>query len=128
MSDEMLSRLVHANPRQAEIEALFAVAPHLKKTKREIMLKARAARDHGLIPDEVPGLINTVRRRFTDLWKEGLLKPTDRVRKNARGNHETVWVEGKDENAIKTQESKDQKIKRLEARVVELEGLLKEPA
>lgn len=115
---------VHAEPRRTEVEALAAVAPHLKRMKRDIMLAAHHYGEHGIIPDEIPGLINTVRRRFTDLWIEGLLKPTCRVRPNRRGKNETVWVAGKDEHRLTPAETKDQKIKRLEARVAELERTL----
>lgn len=108
--------LVHAYPRRAEAEALAAVTPSLKRMKAAILLAVGAAGEHGLIPDEFPGLINTVRRRFTDLWILGLIKPTDRMRPNKRGRNETVWVLGKDEHRLLRQREKPrEKIKRLEA-------------
>jgi hypothetical protein len=117
---------VHAVPRQAELEALKAIDPHIRSMKVRILLQVGAAGDHGLTPDEYQRMtltiINTVRRRFTDLWKDGFIRPTDRVRPNARGNNETVWVLGRDENAVKAHETKDEKIARLEARIRELEG------
>lgn len=90
---------IHANPRPAEAEALAAIAPHITGIKRRILEQAGAAGDLGVIPDEVDGLINTIRRRFTDLWKGGHLRPTKRTRKNRSGNSETVWILGRDENA-----------------------------
>jgi hypothetical protein len=116
-----LTGLTHAVPRRSESEALAVVAPHLTAMKREIMIVVTAAGDYGLTPDEhslaTGAIINTVRRRMTDLWKEGQIRPTDRMRKNARGNNETVWVVGRDEKMATTRETKDQKIKRLEAHV-----------
>jgi len=63
-----------------------------------------AAVESGLTPDEFVlkhgGLINTIRRRFTDLWKEGKIKhhPTLLTRKNLAGNDCITWVLGKDLN------------------------------
>lgn len=108
---------VHADPRPTETAALEKIAPHLKKMKRDIMLAAHAAGDLGITPDEQPGLINTVRRRFTDLWKEGLIKPTGRTRNNANGNPCTVWVIGSDANLSIRQETKDETIKRLRGEI-----------
>ena len=44
------------------------------------------------------GLINTIRRRFTDLWKEGKIRhhPTLLSRKNLAGNDCVSWVIGTD--------------------------------
>ena len=124
MSEE-LTGLTHAQPRQAELEAAEKVAPHLAGMKGGIVAMMPSRGAFGLTPDEYAmetgSLINTVRRRFTDLWKEGIIKPTDRVRCNARGNNETVWVLGRDEKMV-ARETKDQKIKRLEARIAELEA------
>ena len=117
--------LVHSDAKKSEIDALLKVAPHLKKMKREIMILAHKNGERGIIPDEVPGLINTVRRRIVDLWKEGLLKATDRMRKNKRGNNETIWIPGRDEKTFEIKETKNQIIKRLESRVKELENELK---
>lgn len=48
------------------------------------------------------GLINTVRRRFTDLWKEGKIRhhPTGLTRKNAAGNDCIYWVMGTDPDLV----------------------------
>ncbi len=57
----------------------------------------------GFTPDEFVdqdgGLINTVRRRFTDLWKEGKIKhhPYGITRTNDAHNECVVWVLGRDE-------------------------------
>ena len=120
-----LTGLVHSDPKKSEVEALLKVAPHLKKMKRDIMIAAHYNGEHGIIPDEMPGLINTIRRRFTDLWKEGFLKQTDRFRKNKSGNSVMVWIPGRDEKAFEVKETKGQVIIRLESRVRELESELK---
>ena len=58
----------------------------------------------GLTPDEfneeVDGLINTIRRRFTDLWKEGKIRhhPNGLTRINSAKNECVAWVIGEDEN------------------------------
>lgn len=125
--ERMMTRLVglvHADPKKSEIEAVLKIAPHLKNMKREIMILAIKNGDRGIIPDEVPGLINTIRRRITDLWKEGFLKPSGMFRKNKSGNNETVWIPGRDEKAFEIRETKGQIIKRLENRVKELEDEL----
>lgn len=73
--------------------------------KEQILAALEAQGAAGLTPDEyadrTQGLINTVRRRFTDLWKEGKIKPTEQERSNAAGNATTVWSLGFDpEGAI----------------------------
>jgi len=118
----------HAESNAPELFALDKVAPHLKKMKRSIMEAAHdavARGERGIIPDEQPGLINTVRRRFTDLHIEGHLRPTEHTKENASGNPVTVWEPGRDFNMLATRESKEQKIARLEARVAELERMLR---
>lgn len=108
------NNLVHADPRPTETAALEKVAPHLKKMKRHIYDAVAASGADGLTPDELPCfLINTCRRRFTDLWKEGLIRPTALTRKNARGNPCTVWVIGSDPNLSIRQATKDETIKLL---------------
>lgn len=86
----------HEQPRPAELAAAEKVGAHVETLKGQILWRVTNCGDAGLIPDEVPGLINTVRRRFTDLWKEGKIRPTDRTRENRHGNPETVWILGRD--------------------------------
>lgn len=86
----------HADPRQSELFAAKKVKPHVETLKAKILRLMAESGQAGLIPDEVDGLINTIRRRFTELWKDGFIKPTDRMRANTRGNPETVWVLGRD--------------------------------
>ncbi len=118
--------LHHAAPRAAELEAAEKVAPHLKKMKLAIFTAVVMRGQHGLTPDEFQVrsnlIINTIRRRFTDMWVEGIIKPTETTRPNARGNQETVWVVGRDEKRVGTRETNDQIIARLQARVRELEA------
>ncbi len=113
--------LTHASARPAEVAAAHAIAPHLAKLKEQIFSMVASSGDSGLTPDEFQratgALINTVRRRFTDLWKEGRLRPTDRTRPNARGHMETVWVVGRDEGGIASRETASQKIKRLQRHI-----------
>ncbi len=90
---------VHAVPKEAEAAAAAAVAPHIAGIKIVILALMKTAGDAGLIPSEVPGLINTVRRRFVDLQKAGLIKPNGETRANERGMKETVYILGLDEKA-----------------------------
>jgi hypothetical protein len=87
----------HAVPKEAELAASQAVAPHVAGIKLVILALMKTAGDAGLIASEVPGLINTVRRRFVDLQKSGLIKPNGQTRANERGMKETVYVLGRDE-------------------------------
>jgi hypothetical protein len=91
---------VHAVPKEAEAAAAAAVAPHIAGIKVVILALMKTAGDAGLIASEVPGLINTVRRRFVDLQKDGLIKPNGQTRANERGKLETVYVLGKDEKSL----------------------------
>jgi hypothetical protein len=90
----------HSVPKEAELAASQAVAPHVAGIKANILARMAAAGDAGLIASEVPGLINTVRRRFVDLQKSGLIKPNGQTRPNERGMKETVYVLGRDENQL----------------------------
>ena len=78
-----------------------------KASMSVLSLRARILADliiypNGLTPDDWASnnkaLINTVRRRFTDLWKDGLIRhhPESRTKKNAAGNDCVVWVQGRD--------------------------------
>ena len=66
----------------------------------------RAGQLAGLTPDEFAEmhgkLINTVRRRFTDLWKEGKIRhhPKSLTRKNKAGNSCVTWVIGHDPDSF----------------------------
>lgn len=98
---------LHAQPRTSEVAAAAAVAGQIVALKTGILAWAKRAGEHGLTPDEYSAetgaLINTVRRRFTDIWKAGQLRPTELTRKNRRGNPETVWVLGEDPNVRRRQ-------------------------
>lgn len=60
-------------------------------------------------------LLNTVRRRFTDLWKDGLVRWNGRYVENDRGNPSKVWALGCDPDRLKAAP------RATAARVVELE-------
>lgn len=111
----------HAGPRPAEIIAAQQVQPHVETLKKGILQLLAAAEAYGRIPDEVDGLINTVRRRFTELWKEGKIRPTELTRLNRRGNPETVWVLGRDDAGMTAARVKPAaRIQALEAMVLKL--------
>lgn len=101
---ENLTGLTHAQPRASELAAAEKVAPKVASIKGSIWAMISFRGDIGLTPDEYSAytdrIINTVRRRFTDLWKDGIIRPTIMTRPNRRGNQETVWVVGRDENAL----------------------------
>lgn len=102
---EDLKHLAHAAGCRTEFEALEKVAPRLNSMKTSIFHELLEATEKGLTPDEYCDrhglLINTVRRRFTDMWKEGILRhhPDGLTRKNAAGNECVVWVVGYDPHA-----------------------------
>ena len=72
--------------------------------KDQILQDLDFLEDYGMTPDEfceqTKGLINTIRRRFTDLWKEGRIRhhPETKTRLNSAGNDCVVWVLGRDDN------------------------------
>lgn len=101
----------HAVPKEAELASSQAVAPHVAGIKANILARMAAAGDAGLIASEVPGLINTVRRRFVDLQKDGLIKPNGQTRANERGMKETVYVLGRDEKAMAARASTPARIR-----------------
>lgn len=99
-----MTPLVHSPGLPTEHAALYKVLPKLKSMRQRILADLEAAGDLGLTPDQWHeqngGLINTVRRRFTDLWKDGLIRhhPRGISRPNRAGNDCTVWVNGKDDS------------------------------
>jgi hypothetical protein len=111
-----LRHLRHSGGLPTELQALSVVAPHLTTMKKAIFEALKAQGEHGLTPDEYAAqrhlLINTVRRRFTDLWKEGIIRhhPEGKTRRNSDLNECIVWIIGIDPWANGTTE---QKIKRL---------------
>ncbi len=91
----------HRKGSSTEIQAAGKAAKSAPSIKKRILHRLSEEGPRGLTPDEFCeesiGLINTVRRRFTDLWKEGKIRhhPT-LIRKNNAGNECTVWVLGTD--------------------------------
>jgi hypothetical protein len=96
----------HSNGWASEIEAFSKALKSANSIKLQILGELeRAGQLAGLTPDEFVevhgGLINTVRRRFTDLWKEGKIRhhPQALTRKNSAGNSCVAWVIGNDPTA-----------------------------
>jgi hypothetical protein len=93
---------VHKNGLSTEIAALTKASRKVDSIKSKILVELEKAAETGLTPDEFVfkhgGLINTIRRRFTDLWKEGKIKhhPSLLTRKNSAGNDCVTWVLGRD--------------------------------
>ena len=104
--DDDLRHLAHMHGWMTEFEALAAVSPRLKSMKADIFRRLGEAGRAGMTPDEycdlIGGLINTVRRRFTDLWKEGVIRhhPDGTTRPNRNKNECVVWVLGRDPVAV----------------------------
>ena len=94
----------HKSGLSTEVSAFNKASKRSESTKKKILADLEAAGADGLTPDEFVenygGLINTVRRRFTDLWKEGKIQhhPTLLARKNPAGNECVAWVIGRDMN------------------------------
>lgn len=118
----MTNPLVHTPGRSTELAAFRKVERKIAGIKSEILVALQEAGETGLTPDEFCDdrdmLINTVRRRFTDLWKEGEIKPTDRTRKNSNDNECLVWTLGCDPDRNK---NRVQTRKELMARITQLE-------
>ena len=113
--------LIHRDGLPSERAALQVVEPTITPMREQIMRDLQTAGESGLTPDEWAathhGLINTVRRRFTDLWKDGLIRhhPNGAMRKNAAENLCVVWVLGEDKAGRTTREqSMRERIKELE--------------
>lgn len=92
----------HAAPWSGEAAALAKASLQAPAMWEQILLELREAGPAGLTPDEFAEahlkLINTVRRRFTDLWKSGQIRhhPEGLHRPNADRNPCVVWVLGED--------------------------------
>ena len=120
-----MNPLVHSPGLPTEHAALRKVAPKLPSLKKQILIDLAAAGDRGWTPDEwaeeTGNLLNTVRRRFTDLWKEGEIRhhPRGISRQNAAGNDCAVWVLGKD-NSLGIL-PRGARVAKLEQRIRELE-------
>ena len=98
----------HSNGWGTEVEAFEKASKSANSIKLQILYElGKAGALEGLTPDEFVemhgGLINTVRRRFTDLWKEGkiLHHPHSLTRKNSAGNACVAWVIGCDPASVK---------------------------
>lgn len=92
----------HANGPMTEVLAFEKANKVSKSIKAKILDELEQAGEVGLTPDEFVemhgGLINTIRRRFTDLWKAGQIRhhPEGLTRKNPSGNACVTWVLGAD--------------------------------
>lgn len=101
MTDDFRTH-VHGNGLPTEVAAFNKASKRSASIKFQILVELRKAGEGGLTPDEFVlmhgGLINTIRRRFTDLWKDGKIRhhPTLLSRKNLAGNDCVSWVIGTD--------------------------------
>lgn len=93
----------HSDAWDTETEAFNKAAKSANSIKLSILYQIdKAGAVNGLTPDEFVsangGLINTIRRRFTDLWKEGKIRhhPNGLTRANSAGNQCVTWVIGND--------------------------------
>jgi len=92
----------HSLGHMTEVLAFEKADKNSRSIKRKILEELEQAGEIGLTPDEFVemhgGLINTIRRRFTDLWKAGQIRhhPEGKTRKNAAGNACVTWVLGLD--------------------------------
>lgn len=97
----------HARGLATEVVAFNKAQKISKALKLRIIEELSICGESGMTPDEFVlaygGLINTVRRRFTDLWKEGKIRhhPDKLTRKNASGNPCVAWVLGEDPEAVR---------------------------
>lgn len=114
----------HSEPLAGEAAAAEKAARGAESMKAHILACIKAAKDYGMTPDEYSAktgsLINTVRRRITDLWKEGHVRhhPESVHRDNADGNACVVWVAGYDpDGAIHQQQPRvnNRRLQELEA-------------
>ena len=139
-----LNTHTHRNGLQTEVDAFVKASKRMDSTKLKIIFEIGCAGANGLTPDEFVeihgGLINTVRRRFTDLWKEGKIKhhPILLERKNRAGNNCVTWVIGKDEKSVSIKSKREwvgltdeeiqycENLRNPEAIVEEVEAKLKE--
>lgn len=110
----------HATERMAASKADLSALP-IKKH----ILALLAEEPRGITPDEYclkfGGLINTARRRFTDLWKEGKIRhhPDGLTRVNVSGNECVVWVLGEDAGR------KPSRFEEMAREIARLRGLLR---
>ena len=122
--------LRHNDGLGSERAALAKVAPTLASMRERILRDIQEAGDRGITPDEWcyehGALINTVRRRFTDLWKDGFIRHHPKLleRDNQAGNPCVVWVAGRDDEQKPRGATITllQRIEALEAAVAKLEG------
>lgn len=109
---EWAERHQHHNPHAGEEAAAEKAAKQSVALKPRIYQAILDAGHYGLTPDEfckdTGKLINTVRRRITDLWKEGKVRhhPDELHRTNDDGNDCIVWVAGTDPAGTKTRHEK----------------------
>ena len=125
---------VHAPGTATEHAAFDKVEPHIESIKQRILAELAI---HDATPDEFTDehglLLNTVRRLFVDLWKEGKIRKTGADRKNSQGNPCEVWTLGADPDAALTREdrhdtaalsAKDDEIDQLKAEIERLKAEL----
>jgi hypothetical protein len=119
--DLFTQRHTHRNPLYGEKLAARKARRSAESTRSAIQVHLEMRGPQGMTPDEFSqqtgGLINTVRRRFTDLWKDGIIRHhAEKLhRPNLAGNPCVVWVLGRDQNL------KLSRVAQLQLRISELE-------
>lgn len=117
--NDFVNQHTHEGGLETEVQAAIRASYRADSIKSQILNELENCGDNGLTPDEfnkaTNGLINTTRRRFTDLWKEGHIKhhPNNLTRTNDKGNECTVWVLGRDINTKTRFELLNDEINRL---------------
>jgi hypothetical protein len=102
----------HAQGSMTEVLACERASRGSGSIMARILSDIRMAGPDGLTPDEVAAagalLINTTRRRFTDLWKSGQIRhhPLGLTRPNGSGNPCRAWVIGADPSVSERQPSR----------------------
>jgi len=101
---DFVTQHTHINAIETETSAAIKAGKQSESIKTIILQIMEQNGEHGLTPDEfcemTGKLINTVRRRFTDLWKEGKIRHhlEKKTRTNKAKNECVVWVLGTDDN------------------------------
>jgi hypothetical protein len=120
ITETHIHREGHATERMAATRAEAGALPI-----KQHILALLAENPGGVTPDEYclefGGLINTVRRRFTDLWKEGRIRhhPDGLTRRNISDNECVVWVLGEDSGR------KPSRFVEMQSEIARLRGLLR---
>jgi predicted ArsR family transcriptional regulator len=97
-SDDLMPYTAHGTgyrPRDTSYEAARSIEPSASTIRADVLIAIRKAPD-GLTADECAEILNlsplTVRPRFTELGKSGLIIATNEKRMNRSGRRAQVWA------------------------------------